>query len=1098
MDHSNYYANKYNNYIFGPLNYQPLYDNHYQNAPLENTNLHQPLLASNHAYDRPNDSISCSIPSAATHSQSVRTTEATSSTLAAPKAAAAVKASVGVGSTVAANDFSKYYENMYQSALIDGNDYSESSANYSSCKLFETLTGCMTTTNSAINSAANNTATNCMQSNVNYNSYHSEANGYGGAALNQKSTNQYYAQTDVSLTSRTMQSAVHSSADSHGATVQSTRQMDSKAMTKPSAIKPLNVYPATPLNYKLYGAPHASAKLVDDGSGNRGMYAAANYKAADVYYPEAIARYPNHVYSVPTSNVGATSTHYMPPASSYMTDYSHSAPTVRQQTAPSHHSRGSLQPAYQSAQLADCRSACNGAANSAYYGPSIVRPTPSNKSHVQYSNAYSYAPTRQSVAAAAKHHASSAKASGADLSHYPLAEPADRSYAKPVAPAPYNAGFIDLTAEPYTSSKPPPKYSSCEKTATYGGVAAAKPVAQAAPVQQASAPVYGSAFDTPKQPTNYPLVPNPIYGGEYYQPQASAKAYSNLQPAYPQPYAAAKSCSVAPADSHPVNNAYYHYYGGKPMVPAQKYPYIDIEDKINSSMIVKNRSLQQYPADYRALNYSTLPKSVYDGAAAKADCRGSALNTKNQYIYNYNAYNHCYQEQPRPMPAHLNSKQGWLPSVGCPRISSVATTAEQLKKQNLREFISSWNEDEEEENESSAPNVEPKTAGTDDPYSMKKAAAAAAAAKDLSTQPYLPHESVAAPKIHVGITVDNGGSSAHNLPDIIIDIEKPKLNGDGECFDRSAAPQNLSATASEKLYIMDAVDVPLADLSKYRHLSVVNKLPENIVLSSDAESGVSESLKFIEEVETNHARFFKNDFEMNVEYDDDGNCTLDTKNIVECKNITAVQKVKKIIRKYRKQREQMRKPKIMAFKKRLIAESVANERANSERRSMQRKLPSCLTPPVDLSATSRVFSPERIDCTDAAADCIFSEFAGSPASLSSIDSILSLSNEYLAEIPVEPLDAPTGKGDADDFGSEQCASSTKTLRQLSREAVIRNQINMSNNLKAYNLSHSANEPLSEAAPGSKSLQQLCESRIEHLNQIYSLERMCSASAGRGI
>lgn len=45
--------------------------------------------------------------------------------------------------------------------------------------------------------------------------------------------------------------------------------------------------------------------------------------------------------------------------------------------------------------------------------------------------------------------------------------------------------------------------------------------------------------------------------------------------------------------------------------------------------------------------------------------------------------------------------------------------------------------------------------------------------------PAIPH---IPPKIHVGISVDNG---TQNLPDIIIDIEKTKPTGEGECFERT-------------------------------------------------------------------------------------------------------------------------------------------------------------------------------------------------------------------------------------------------------------------------------------------------------------------------
>lgn len=116
--------------------------------------------------------------------------------------------------------------------------------------------------------------------------------------------------------------------------------------------------------------------------------------------------------------------------------------------------------------------------------------------------------------------------------------------------------------------------------------------------------------------------------------------------------------------------------------------------------------------------------------------------------------------------------------------------------------------------------------------------------------------------------------------------------------------------ASEKLYILDSIDVPLSDLSKYRHLSVVNKLPENIVLPPPPPlrhvnvPDENESIKFADDTNTNHVQHIKNDFEMNVDYD--------SGDLVETKNISIVQNVKKLIKKYQKvkQREQMRtKPK---------------------------------------------------------------------------------------------------------------------------------------------------------------------------------------------
>lgn len=118
--------------------------------------------------------------------------------------------------------------------------------------------------------------------------------------------------------------------------------------------------------------------------------------------------------------------------------------------------------------------------------------------------------------------------------------------------------------------------------------------------------------------------------------------------------------------------------------------------------------------------------------------------------------------------------------------------------------------------------------------------------------------------------------------------------------------------ASEKLYILDSIDVPLSELNKYRHLSVVNKLPENIILppppplrhessavASDANVITEPAVKPTIIVESpqhisnsTHVQHVKNDFEANVNYDE--------ADLVETKNISIIQHVKKIIKKYHK------------------------------------------------------------------------------------------------------------------------------------------------------------------------------------------------------
>lgn len=114
--------------------------------------------------------------------------------------------------------------------------------------------------------------------------------------------------------------------------------------------------------------------------------------------------------------------------------------------------------------------------------------------------------------------------------------------------------------------------------------------------------------------------------------------------------------------------------------------------------------------------------------------------------------------------------------------------------------------------------------------------------------------------------------------------------------------------AKEKLYILDSIEVPLSELNKYKHLSVVNKLPDNIVLPPPPplrhETGVpdvnkNDSIKLADEENTNHIQPTKNDFEENCECDD----------LVETKNMFIMQKFIKKLPKG-KHRDQMRtKPK---------------------------------------------------------------------------------------------------------------------------------------------------------------------------------------------
>lgn len=562
--------------------------------------------------------------------------------------------------------------------------------------------------------------------------------------------------------------------------------------------------------------------------------------------------------------------------------------------------------------------------------------------------------------------------------------------------------------------------------------------------------------------TVHPIVPNPVYGTnkDYYATATSTAAAPGSYPCsymYPpfansnyNPTAAATKATVvtSAAEALPVSNSSnsigynvpHHYSYEKssmhPMHP-EKYSLIDLEEQINSSKILKvSRASQQFHHPKQQLpppssmNRQTnagkvMPNAEYSGAYRKTI--PSHRGQSQQYVYNYNVYNNCYQQK-------------WQPTTSLPQRDNAAAVAaaaaDNLKKQSLRDFLSSWNDDEEEGE--SDPGANGRKSGKTMTHSTRMAETSENVLMQSQPIIQLPHKvmpvqqtapqqpfiqtqhvpptvihhdnsngtAMKTPKIHVGITVDNGCNSAHNLPDIIIDIEKPKVSSESECFQRANVIQGMPSqppppptNQSEKLYILDSIDVPLADLNKYRHLSVVNKLPDNIVLTADhGENNVTESLKFIEEVETNHARFFKNDFEMNVEYDDDGKCLLDVSDLVECKNMTTVRNVKRIIRKYRKQREYLRKTK-MSSAHRIRAKIAPPPPPTPVPASFLDEMPA--TPrPVDLSA-NRPVTP----VTKPMDDGIVNDLC-SPESFSSLES-LSFSNDDIdsANNPDDATDA---------------------------------------------------------------------------------------------
>lgn len=1238
MDHSNYYTNKYANYMLGPLNYQlPTYDNNqcaeYQPSIVDNE-LHSNLLQNPHSYDLTGDNVasksSCKLVASGTnvnisHSQpSVASVSAlkyakynaydattnknytiSSSTL--PSAAAAASTSTSTTATASSSAITTT-DSTFGYSISYSNAYSTPTN-----KLYDQLTIASvepmpTKSGAGVDVSMSQHTTN--QANLSYPTYQKEID-YSGVA-HHKNVNQYYNLPTNAVPST---HSTHTNVSTANVIKLSTRhpqtQYDAKVASKTNVIKPLNVYPS-PINYKMMPShypSHVNSKLSiadapvnspingsnssSNRSSNTTTYPSKNSycKPTEVICPEPIARYPAHGFPpMPPTNNNVATQHYYPPVTNYLTGYNQTAPSMSRQMY--HPTRTNPLPAnYHSMTPTEDGKTANVAS---YYNSQIVRPTPSNytKSQLpQYGHAANYNSTRHSLPATQNVHMPIPKNGVADydMSHHSTMathathdESYDRHYRANYNQM-YNTNYIDMYDDFYLP-KPMPKYNS------YG-----MNMAQSSTVPSASQSnnlTINPSYDTSASATHqthhqstqqhhqtYPIVPNPIYSKELYSSQQMTQQFQSNYLAMPSCNYATNGMTAAEASTP--NSNYLHHYG-KPLAmgATEKYSYVDLEDKINSSTILKaNRMTAQSAKDYlqHQTNYQQTYKAsmAYPGSASmmlsKANMMQrkttmSSANAKNQYVYNYNTYSNCYQEQ---RPGHLMpgmQKPYYAvplpirPGEQC--LAGMSTDAS--KKQSVRDFLSSWNEDEEEEGDlgKNKSNFCNEAVNLQNSYIRRVTETVLEAQKKL-TMPFV-SDSSAAPKIHVGITVDNGGT--HNLPDIIIDIEKPKVAGDGECFERTNAISEPPTTSkpSEKLYVLDAVDVPLADLSKYRHLSVVNKLPDNIVMPAEGETGVSESLKYIEEVESNHARFFKNDFEMNVEYDDDGNCTFETKDIVECRNVTAVQKVKKIIRKYRKQREYLRQSR--------LRNALKGKRKNDNRNSAD-NIHSCarqttelppppplvhdhLSTPVDLSVTSRMISPFRqsdvnepdLPMIGSPTNSILNELVGSPGSLSSMDSILSLSNEDLnamcirkvsshdfqdifneitstaaavredecANAPIRlpeksPTQSPVLDSSVEEMESDE--SKVKTLRQFAYDAMLISQMHLKRNVGRIQsaIPDDQNAPIGQVPTlqelarrvadmiyscNVKSLREICQLNVEKYDHMFNAHRLQKNRTGK--
>lgn len=301
--------------------------------------------------------------------------------------------------------------------------------------------------------------------------------------------------------------------------------------------------------------------------------------------------------------------------------------------------------------------------------------------------------------------------------------------------------------------------------------------------------------------------------------------------------------------------------------------YIDLDEQINSSKILKHSN--EYNSYLNSLNYD------------------------------------CQQDKYR----YYNSKDRYLvhPHNFIDLVGDDDTNA---KGRNLREFLTSWNDDEDEDEKHKHQGQPgsmhglpqqhqhpPQQQAIIAPMPLSKSAALA-----IALPPPNPHQMSS---VIVTNPSSNSINKTTNLPDIINDVKKsktqtsvaeePTLSEESAINTTSAgtteattapavttsSPTSATLTAQatpntpeteqsmklnrEKLYILETIEVPISELNKYKHLSVINKLPENIFPITDKEfllsSSVEHSLKFIEEIESNREIYYRNDLEFGVEFE---------------------------------------------------------------------------------------------------------------------------------------------------------------------------------------------------------------------------------------
>ncbi|XP_058816131.1 uncharacterized protein LOC131679417 [Topomyia yanbarensis] len=332
-------------------------------------------------------------------------------------------------------------------------------------------------------------------------------------------------------------------------------------------------------------------------------------------------------------------------------------------------------------------------------------------------------------------------------------------------------------------------------------------------------------------PLSHPQTPTTVRHTPHYSIKYTSQT---IVPPHNQSKPISHSSMPVAGQQPPQKSSNSCYFDTPNPIIDMNHPLVDLEEQINSVKILKtNREGAVGYENSHALNYDCQQKYLMNHYLHSKTTSGPGGGYLPNHPTNPTNYGYTTMEQ-----------------LGLGPRSFVLD--ENLKDKNLRDYLSSWNETEEEDTSGGAGggaavgigNAEAKETNNNHPTHL-----------NFESCKYLEEAlDQQLPPLYSGVivaNVQNGGP----LPDILVDLEKTK---------EELKTGQETTEVGEKLYILETYDVPHSELNKYKHLNVINELPKNVVPIHDS----ADSLKFLEEIESNRDKYYQTELESEVVYEE--------------------------------------------------------------------------------------------------------------------------------------------------------------------------------------------------------------------------------------